>query len=200
MRHDDTHPLIKEYNMKQRLFLFAALLLPAVAHAHPGHADAGMVSGFLHPFSGLDHVVAMLAVGVWAARNAGMTRWLVPAAFLAGMLGGGVLGLGGFLPTFLESAVTASAFAAALLVLLAVRLPLGLQASVAAAFAVWHGIAHGTELPAATSPLGFAVGLVAATGLLLALGIALGRMLQRGERDRWLGAGLSVLAASLFWS
>lgn len=200
MRYDDTHPLIKEYNMKQRLFLFAALLLPAVAHAHPGHADAGMVSGFLHPFSGLDHVVAMLAVGVWAARNAGMKRWLAPAAFLAGMLGGGVLGLGGFLPTFLESAVTASALAAALLVLLAGRLPLGLQASVAAAFAVWHGIAHGTELPAATSPLGFAVGFVAATGLLLVMGVALGRLLQRGQRDRWLGAGLTALAASLFWA
>lgn len=186
--------------MKQRLFLFAALLLPAVAHAHPGHADAGMVSGFLHPVSGLDHVVAMLAVGVWAARNVGMTRWLVPAAFLAGMLGGGVLGLGGFLPTFLESAVTASALAAALLVLLAGRLPLGLQASVAAAFAVWHGIAHGAELPAATSPLGFAVGFVAATGLLLVMGMALGRLLQRGQRDRWLGAGLTALAASLFWA
>lgn len=200
MRHDDTHPLIKEYNMKQRLFLFAALLLPAVAHAHPGHADAGVVSGFLHPFSGLDHVVAMLAVGVWAARNAGTKRWLVPAAFLAGMLGGCVLGLGGFLPTFLEFAVAASALSAALLVLLAVRLPLGLQASVAAAFAVWHGIAHGTELPAATSPLGFAVGFVAATGLLLVMGVALGRLLQRGQRDRWLGAGLTALAASLFWA
>lgn len=186
--------------MKRRILLLAALLLPAVAHAHPGHADVGWVSGFMHPFSGLDHVVAMLAVGVWAARNAGMTRWLVPAAFLGGMVGGGVLGLGGFLPPFLESAVTASAFAAALLVLLAVRLPLGLQASVAAAFAVWHGIAHGAELPAAAAPLDFAVGFLAATGVLLALGLALGSMLQRGERDRWLGAGLTALAASLFWA
>lgn len=186
--------------MKRRILLTAALLLPAVAHAHPGHVDAGVVSGFLHPFSGLDHVVAMLAVGVWAARNTDKKRWLAPAAFLAGMLGGGVLGFGGFLPSFLESAVTASALAAALLVLLAVRLPLGLQAAVAAAFAVWHGIAHGAELPAATSPLGFAVGFVAATGLLLVMGVALGRLLQRGQRDRWLGACLTALAASLFWA
>jgi len=200
MRHDDIRPLTKERNMKRRILLTAALLLPAVAHAHPGHADAGLVSGFMHPFSGLDHVVAMLAVGVWAARNAGMKRWLVPAAFLAGMLGGGVLGLGGFLPSFLESAVAASALAAALLVLLAVRLPLGLQASVAAAFAVWHGIAHGAELPAATAPLEFAAGFIVATGVLLALGLALGRLSQRGERDRWLGAGLTALAASLFWA
>ncbi|MHB0973223.1 MAG: HupE/UreJ family protein [Thiobacillus sp.] len=186
--------------MKRRILLLAALLLPAVAHAHPGHADAGLASGFMHPFSGLDHVVAMLAVGAWAARNAGMRRWLTPAAFLAGMMAGGALGLGGFLPSFLESAVTASAFAAALLVLLAVRLPLGLQTSIAAAFAIWHGIAHGAELPAAAAPLDFAVGFLTATGVLLALGLALGRLLQRSERDRWLGAGLSVLAASLFWS
>jgi urease accessory protein len=199
MRHDDNPPLIKERNMKRQILLFAALLLPTVAYAHPGHADAGMVSGFMHPFNGLDHLVAMLAVGVWAARNAGMKRWLTPAAFLVGMIAGGVLGLGGFLPSFLESAVIASTFAAALLVLLAVRLPLGLQVSVAAAFAVWHGIAHGAELPAATSPLGFAVGFLAATGVLLALGLALGRLLQRSERDRWLGAGLTALAASLFW-
>jgi hypothetical protein len=126
MRHDDNPPLIKERNMKRQILLFAALLLPTVAYAHPGHADAGMVSGFMHPFNGLDHLVAMLAVGVWAARNAGMKRWLTPAAFLVGMIAGGVLGLGGFLPSFLESAVIASTFAAALLVLLAVRLPLGL--------------------------------------------------------------------------
>jgi urease accessory protein len=200
MQYDDTPTLIKERNMKHRIFLFAALLLPSVAYAHPGHADAGLVSGFMHPFSGLDHLVAMLAVGVWAARNAGMKRWLAPAAFLGGMIAGGALGLGGFMPHFLESAVTASSFAAALLVLLAVRLPLGLQASVAAAFAVLHGIAHGAELPAATSPLGFAVGFIAATAVLLAMGLALGRLMQRGERDRWLGAGLTALAASLFWA
>jgi urease accessory protein len=200
MRPDDTPTLIKERNMKRRILLLAALLLPSVAYAHPGHADAGWVSGFMHPFSGLDHMVAMLAVGVWAARHAGMKRWLTPAAFLVGMVAGGVLGLAGFLPPFLESAVTASSFAAALLVLLAVRLPLGLQASVAAAFAVWHGIAHGAELPAATAPLDFAVGFLVATGVLLATGLAVGRLLQRGERDRWLGAGLTALAATLFWA
>jgi urease accessory protein len=186
--------------MKQRILLFAALLLPAVAHAHPGHADAGLISGFMHPFSGLDHMVAMLAVGVWAARNTGMKRWLAPAAFLMGMIAGGVLGLDGFLPRFLESAVTASTFAAALLVLLAVRLPLGVQASIAAAFAVWHGIAHGAELPAATAPMAFAAGFLVATALLLVMGLVLGRLLQRSERDRWLGAGLTAVAASLFWS
>jgi urease accessory protein len=187
--------------MKQRTFLlFAALLLPAVASAHPGHGDAGLASGFLHPFSGLDHMVAMLAIGVWAARNAGLKRWLTPAAFLLGMIGGGALGFGGFLPQFLESAVTASTLAAALLVLLAVRLPLAIQASLAAAFAVWHGMAHGAELPAATAPVGFAVGFLAATVTLLAVGVALGRLLRQGERDRWLGAGLTAVAASLLWS
>jgi len=184
--------------MKRCIALFALLLTPTLAFAHPGHAGAGLLSGFSHPFSGLDHIVAMLAVGVWAARNTGLKRWLVPTGFLAGMLFGGALGLGGYLPGFLESAVVASSLVAALLVLLAVRLPLAWQVTVAAVFAVWHGIAHGAELPAAAAPFGFAVGFLLATAALLAVGLAVGSLLRRGER--WLGASLTALALSLLGS
>ena len=183
--------------MKRYIALLALLLTPTLAFAHPGHAGVGLLSGFLHPFGGVDHIVAMLAVGVWAARNTGLKRWLVPTGFLAGMLFGGALGLDGYLPAFLESAVVASSLMAALLVLLAVRLPLAGQIMAAAVFAVWHGIAHGAELPAAAAPFAFAVGFLAASAVLLALGLALGGLLRRGERDRWLGAGLTALALSL---
>ncbi|MBI1175704.1 MAG: protein hupE [Sideroxydans sp.] len=177
-----------------------AMLLPAVAWAHPGHGGSGFVSGWAHPFSGLDHVLCMLAVGIWAARNGGAKGGLVVAAFLGGMLAGGLLGLDGILPSFLESAVTASVLAAALLVALAVRLPLPAQAGVAAFFALWHGIAHGAELPVMAAPFGYACGFLAATALLLGSGLAMGKLLRQRERDRWLGAGMALLATSLFWA
>ena len=176
------------------------MLLPAVAWAHPGHGGSGFMSGLAHPFSGLDHILCMLAVGVWAARNGGAKGWFVAVAFLAGMLAGGVIGLNGILPSFLDSAVSASVLAAALLVALAVRLPLPAQAGVAAFFALWHGISHGSELPEMAQPLSYACGFLAATALLLGSGLFMGKLLHNKQRDRWLGAGMAILAASLFWA
>lgn len=173
-------------------------LLPAVAWAHPGHGGSGFVTGLAHPFSGLDHVIGMLTVGIWAARNSGIRRWIIPAVFLCGMLGGGMLGLDGYLPSFIESAVAASVMASALLVAFAVRPPLPVQAAAATFFALWHGIAHGAELPAMTAPLSYACGFIAATAGLLGIGLMLGNLLQKSDSDRWLGAGMAVIAASLF--
>ncbi|HET9112935.1 MAG TPA: HupE/UreJ family protein [Burkholderiales bacterium] len=186
--------------MKRSLLLALWIaLLPIAAWAHPGHGESGFVNGVMHPFSGLDHVLGMLAVGVWASRNSGYRRWFAPAAFLGGMLAGGVMGLGGMVPGFIESAVAASVVAAALLVVLAVRMPLLAQGGVALFFAIWHGIAHGAELPAMSAPISYACGFIAATAVLLASGLILGRQLQRHNRDRWLGAGMLALAVPLFW-
>ncbi|MDP2963284.1 MAG: HupE/UreJ family protein [Sulfurimicrobium sp.] len=186
--------------MKKSILLALLVLMPVSAWAHPGHAGSGLWSGFIHPFSGLDHILAMIAVGVWAARNTGKKFWLPPAAFLAGMIGGGLLGFEGLQPTFMESAIAASALAAGLLATLAMRLPLAAQAAIAALFAVWHGIAHGMELPVATAPQTYVIGFLAATALLLSTGLVLGKVLQRANRDRWLGAGMTALAATLFLS
>jgi urease accessory protein len=175
-----------------------AMLLPAAAWAHPGHGGSGFISGLAHPFSGLDHVLGMLAAGVWAARSDGIRRWIILAAFLGGMLAGGMFGLNGIVPPFIESAVAASVLASALLVALAMRLPLPAQAGVAAFFALWHGIAHGAELPTMAAPLGYACGFLAATAVLLGSGLALGSMLRNNQRDRWLGAGIAMLAVTLF--
>lgn len=186
--------------MKTRLLFVLFVLMPASAWAHPGHVGAGLWSGFFHPFSGLDHILAMIAVGVWAARNSGRASWFPPAAFLGGMIAGVLLGFDGMAPPFIEPAIAASALAAALLVAFAIRLPVVLQAAIAAMFAVWHGIAHGMELPVAIVPQVYVSGFLAATALLLCSGLVLGKVLQIAGRDRWLGAGMSVLAASLFLS
>lgn len=186
--------------MKSRIPFILLALLPASAWAHPDHIDSGLWSGFSHPFSGLDHILAILAVGVWAARNTGNARWFVPVAFLIGMGAGGMLGFAGVQPAFLESAIAASALAAALLAALAMRMPLAIQAVIAAIFAVWHGIAHGIELPTLADPQVYISGFLVATILLLGSGLVLGKMLRSANRDRWLGTGLSVLAVSLFWA
>lgn len=180
--------------MSRLLFVIAAATLPVTAWAHPGHPGGGFMSGFAHPFSGLDHVLTMLAVGIWAARSSGMGRWFVPVSFLAGMLAGGLLGFDGFVPAFLESAVAASVLASALLVALSIQLPMPLKAGLALFFALWHGIAHGAEL--SDAPWGHACGFLAATALLLGCGLALGHRFR--GRDRWLGGGMAALALSLF--
>lgn len=176
------------------------MLLPAVAWAHPGHGGSDFISGLAHPFRGLDHILGMLAAGIWAARSDGTRRWLILAAFLGGMLAGGMLGLDGIVPPFLESAIAASVLVSTLMVALAVRLPLPAQAAAAAIFAIWHGIAHGAELSVTTAPWGYACGFLAATAVLLASGLALGSVLRKKQGDRWLGAGMVALAVSLFWA
>ena len=183
------------------LFTVFVLLVPALAWAHPGHGGSGLVSGMAHPFSGLDHVLGMLAVGVWAARNSGAKGWFVVAAFSVGMLAGGLIGLDSVVPSFVESAVAASVLASALLVALAVRLPLQAQVGVAAFFALWHGIAHGAELPEMASPVGYVVGFLLATASLLITGMVAGKLLDQHERERRIfGAGMAAVAVSLFWA
>ena len=153
------------------------------------------MSGLTHPYSGLDHILGMLAVGVWAARNQGLRRWYVPAAFVGGMVAGGMLGFAGgiffayIVPDSLESAVAASVLASTLMVALAVRLPLIPQLALAMIFAVWHGIAHGIDGPQAGGLAELATGRVAPG--------ALGEPLERGVRlgrDRRARRGLPEAA------
>ena len=182
------------------IFLAGALLLPSLVWAHPGHGEAGLLGGFSHPFSGLDHVLGMLAVGIWAARNNGWGRWHVPAAFLGGMMGGALLGFDGLVPPHLESAVTATVAVSVLMATLATHLPLAAKVAMAATFALFHGLAHGAEIPALASPGAYAAGFLAATALLLALGVGLGHLARQTRKEGWLGAALATLTFSLFWA
>lgn len=181
--------------LKKILGTVALLLAPAMAFAHPGHGDNGLMAGIAHPLTGMDHLLAMLAVGLWAAQQKGAARWALPCTFVATMLIGGLLGFEGLQLPALESGIAASVLALGLAVALAVRPPLVLAVVATAGFALFHGVTHGLELPEMSSPWAYAAGFVAATAALHAAGFALVRLLPGAAAPvvRVLG-GLSALA------
>ena len=159
---------------KQRIAAAAALILAsAAASAHPQGGGAhthGFFDGFVHPFTGLDHLLAMLAVGMWSARQSN-ARWL-PATFLGMMLVGVLTGVAGLAIPGLETGIALTVALMGVLIAVAARLPAALGALMVGAFALLHGNAHGHELPEAAS----AMGLLAASALLVYGGRVLGRV------------------------
>lgn len=163
--------------MKKSITILGALLLAAgtaPAHAHlDSGAHGSFVAGFSHPLFGLDHVLAMVAVGLWAAMLGGRAPWAVPAAFVGVMLAGFLAAMAGLPLPFVEPAILASVVAIGLLVALAVPVPVGAGMAVVGSFALFHGHAHGGEIGAATTA-GYAAGFALATALLHAAGVAAG--------------------------
>lgn len=151
-------------------------LSPALAFAHPGHGDAaGLVHGFMHPIGGLDHVLAMVAVGIFAAQLGGRAIWAVPATFVALMAVGGAAGMAGIDVPFVELGIALSIVVLGGAVALGAKnWPLGAAMAMVGFFAVFHGHAHGAEMPADASGLEYAAGFMAATALLHAIGIGVG--------------------------
>jgi urease accessory protein len=164
--------------------LAAAVFAPVPALAHLGglHEAGGVVHGLLHPLTGPDHLLAMLAVGVWAALCGGQAVRALPAAFVLAMLAGFGLGRAGLAFPAVEPVILASVIVTGALVALAVRLPLGAAVALVAVFALAHGQAHGTEAPA-TGIAAYAAGFTLATAALLAAGLALGFGLARAGRE-----------------
>jgi urease accessory protein len=159
-----------------RLALPPLLLLaagPALAHTGEGVAG-GLISGFTHPLFGWDHVVAMVAVGLWGAFLGKPAIWILPIVFPLVMAFGAALGVAGVPVPQVETGIALSGVVLGLLVALAVKAPLWVAAVIVGVFAIFHGHAHGTELPEAANPFAYAVGFVVGTGLLHAIGIALG--------------------------
>jgi urease accessory protein len=156
---------------------FALLCASLSVAAHPGDAAShGLITGFTHPFEGLDHLLAMVAVGLWAARARGWSVWIAPAVFLSGMLAGGFAGIAGLVPPFVEAGVAGSTIALCVLVVIGLS-PRSLPALAAIAlFGAYHGVAHGLEMPEGTTGIACAGGFLAATALLHALGVGLGRL------------------------
>ncbi|MBD9442411.1 HupE/UreJ family protein [Pseudomonas sp. PDM04] len=165
--------------LKRILGALVLLLAPAIAFAHPGHGDNGLIAGISHPIGGLDHLLAMLAVGLWAAQQQGAARWALPCTFVGTLLLGGLLGFEGLQLPALEGGIAASVLALGLAVALAVRPPLSLAVVATALFALFHGVAHGLELPDMTSPWAYAAGFVAATAALHAAGYGVVRVLPQ---------------------
>ena len=158
--------------------LIAALALacsafPAFAHQASTESSA-FLAGFLHPLGGLDHLLAMITVGLWAALQGGRAIWVWPTAFVSAMLAGAVLGMTGIPLPFVEPGILASTVVLGACVAFSVRAPLSVGAALIAAFAIVHGHAHGAEAPALGSPAEFAIGFALATAILHVAGLALG--------------------------
>lgn len=157
-----------------------ALGAASPALAHPGGVGGGFAGGALHPLAGLDHLLAMLAVGLWAAQLGGRALWGVPLAFLAALAAGAGLAWAGVALPAVEPGILASLVVIGLLVAFAVRMPAALGAGLVAVFALLHGHAHGAEMPTAAAPALYALGFLAATALLHLGGLAAGRLLPHG--------------------
>ncbi len=157
------------------LLALCSATVAAEAHSQTGLAG-GFTSGFLHPVFGIDHLVAMVAVGLWGAQLGPPALWALPIVFPSVMALGGVLGVLGLPLPMVEIGVSSSAIVLGALVATDTRPPLTLAAALVAAFAVFHGYAHGAELPSAVNPLAYGVGFVASTGLLHLAGILLGTL------------------------
>ena len=173
---------------------------PALAHSGTGLVG-GFFAGFSHPLNGADHMLAMIAVGLWGAFLGRPLIFLLPVLFPAVMAGGGVLGLAGIPLPFTELGIALSVLVLGLLIATARALPVALALAIVAVFAVFHGYAHGKELPLAADPVGYSLGFVLATGLLHVLGIAVGEL---GRRAGALAlaprlAGAAIAAAGLWF-
>jgi urease accessory protein len=160
-----------------------------MAYAHEGAGVAGgFISGFMHPVLGWDHVVAMIAVGLWGAFLGAPAIWILPVVFPLVMALGGSLGVMGIPVPAVETGIAASAVVLGAMVAFAARPPIWIAAVIVGAFAIFHGHAHGTELPSAANPLAYSLGFVIATGLLHLSGIAFGLLV------RWPAGKLAVQA------
>ena len=156
-------------------FLIALLLLGSSnALAHPGHDVSGLSVGLLHPFNGFDHLLAMVAVGLWAAQNGGRKIWLLPAAFMLMMAAGAKCALiYPFLP-LIESGIAASVLVLGIIIALSLKLPARLSIAITALFGFFHGYAHGLEMFGASEAQAYALGFLATTAALHLAGIMIG--------------------------
>jgi urease accessory protein len=179
------------------------LVLVQVAWAHPQKGAAtGFISGFEHPISGLDHVLAMVAVGLWGAQLGAPAIWMLPVAFPMVMALGGMLGLMGLPLPGIEYGIAVSAILLGAAVMFEFRPPIGLAAALVGFFAIFHGYAHGAELPPDQSAMLYSIGFVMATGCLHALGIGVGtihRWWWGQKMLRLAGALVAAGGAFFFW-
>ena len=173
-----------------------SLLAVHPALAHTGENLSGWATGFMHPISGLDHVVAMLAVGLWGGILGAPAVWALPILFPLAMAVAGAAGAAGIVLPGVEMGIALSGVVLGLAVLFSARPPLWVALTLVGVFAVFHGHAHGTELPSSADPVAYAAGFVVATGLLHVAGIGIG-MLGRWPAGRVAvrGAGAAIALA-----
>lgn len=179
--------------------LLLSLVAP-VALAHGGHSSAdSLAHGLLHPLAGLDHLLAMLAVGLWAAQLGGRARWALPLSFVGVMLAGGLLALAGVALPLVEPGIAGSVLVFGALIALGRRVPLAAGVALTGLLALFHGYAHGVEMVPGSSAAWYALGFVLATAALHATGLLAGRLTlrQSGPALRWGGALVAAAGVAL---
>lgn len=182
--------------------LLSAIILlgtSSVAFAHPGHDVSGLAAGLMHPFSGLDHLLAMVAVGLWAAQGSSKDRggrkvWLLPATFMTMLAVGAAIATQWQSLPLVEAGIATSVLALGLLVALSMQLPASLSVAITALFGLLHGYAHGLELPESAAPAAYALGFLASTATLHLSGIAVGMATR--DRHALLAKMLGVVIAA----
>lgn len=189
--------------IKHSLSWAAPLLLlvasPVYAHPLPGLATSGFVGGLLHPLLGIDHLLAMVAVGVWAAQLGGSAVWKVPPTFVVTMLIGAGVGMAGIGLPLIEPMIAASVVMLGLVIATQVRMSTWLASLLVAAFALFHGHAHMAELPAGALALNYIAGFALTTASLHGAGIAMGYLLHRHASGTLVRAGGMGMAAAGVW-
>lgn len=165
----------------------AFVLVPSLAAAHTGHGEAsGFLHGLSHPIFGVDHVLVMVMIGIFACQLGGRAIWTVPGAFLAAMAVGGLLGVSGIALPIAETGILVSVVSLAVIIVFRVKMPVTTAVAVSSFFAIFHGYAHGAEIPQDASSLAYAGGFLAATALLHVAGLGFGfvwRQNRLGLRD-----------------
>lgn len=162
--------------MRRAAWTLTLIALPALASAHTGdHGSMSFLAGMLHPFTGIDHLLAMLALGAIAGSAAGTARWLLPLSALGAVAFGGALGIVGVQMPLTEAVIATSVVCAGIGVLGKMRLPLHVAAALTALFAVFHGYAHGSEMSTEHAALTYGAGILLGTASVLLLGMCVGR-------------------------
>jgi len=167
--------------MKTKLLLLG-LVLPGIASAHTVNGDvSGLMHGLMHPLSGIDHLLAMLAVGLWAAQMGNKARWALPCCFVVVVALGAMVGIAGFSLPWTEQGIVLSVLVFGVLVSGAWKLPLALSLPVVGSLAVFHGLAHGSEMPTTMNSLDYMMGFSIATALLHMAGISLVLLFRKAD-------------------
>ncbi len=190
-------------NIRSAILVLFLSGFSALADAHVGVGEThGFIHGLAHPFSGLDHVCAMIAIGLWAAQMGGRAVWRVPLTFMSVMALGGLLGMAAVPVAFVEAGIVMSLLVLGVLIAAAVRLPLLASSAIVGVFALFHGYAHGIEMPQSASGFEYTFGFVLATALLHVSGVGTALFAKNMGRVEWLriaGAAIFLCGGGL-WS
>ncbi|GAA3565789.1 HupE/UreJ family protein [Marinobacter xestospongiae] len=175
------------------------MLTATTAFAHPGHTEGGFTSGLLHPMLGLDHLLAMAAIGFWSVRQSKLMKNATPAFVVGGMILGAALAWGGLGLPGVETGITFSVLLAGILIATLVKLPTAVGGSLVGAFMVFHGFAHGTEMPEGATLVAYLTGFSIATLLITFVGRGLGALMLKADSrfSRGVGGVLAVAGAYL---